>query len=75
MQNRRRRHVDNGIRVACDIYHRLARPVELAIVSVAFSLEEILKDFPQIVVVRCFEEIQSPHVAQVCRELLGMIFT
>lgn len=58
-----------------DIYHRLARPVEFTVIDVAFTLEEILEDFPQIVVVGCLEEVQSPHVAQVGGELLRMVLT
>lgn len=58
-----------------NIYHRFARPVELAVVDVALALEEILKDFPQIVVVGRFEEVQSPHIAQIRCKLFGMILT
>lgn len=69
--------VANEIRTCAgeNIYHRFARPVELAVVDVAFALEEILKDFPQIVVVGRFEEVQSPHIAQIRRKLFGMILT
>lgn len=69
------RPLGNEIKTLRNIYHRLARPVKLAVVDVALSLEEILKDFPQIVVVRGLEEVQSPHVAQVCRKLFRMILT
>lgn len=36
----------NGIKFMYNIYHRLARPVKLAVIGVAFALEEIREDFP-----------------------------
>lgn len=53
-------------------YHRLARPVELAVVHVALAVEEILEEAPQVVVVGRLEEVQPAHVPQVVGELLGV---
>lgn len=63
--------ITNEIEV--DIYHRLARPVKFAVIDVAFALVEILKDFPQIVVVGRLKEVQSSHVTQVGCKLLRVI--
>lgn len=75
MQSDSRAFTVNAIRIIRNIYHRFARPVELAVIDVSFTLEEILKDFPEIVVVGCLEEVQSPYITQVGGKLLRMILT
>lgn len=45
-------------------------PVVDVVVRVFLVIEKLIKQFPQVVVVRSFEEVQSPDVAQVSGELL-----
>lgn len=50
-------------------YHRLASPIELAVVHESAFLVEALEQVPQVLVVRRLEEVQSADVSQVRRHL------
>lgn len=56
------------------IYHGFAGPVELSVVDVAASLEQITEHASQLVVVWSLEEVQPADVAEVSRQLLRMPF-
>lgn len=58
---------DSGV-----VYHSLAGPVELAVVDVAAPVEQVPEHAPELVIVRRLEEVQSPHVAEVRGQLLGV---
>lgn len=53
-------------------YHRLARPVKLAVVHIALPVEQVLEQPPQVVIVWRLEKVQATHVPQVVGKLLGV---
>lgn len=55
-------------------YHGFAGPVELRIVHVAFSLEQILEEFSQILVIWSFKEVKSSNVTQVGGHFFWLVF-
>jgi len=46
-------------------YQRLTDPVIFIVKDIAISVKEVCKELSQVVIIRFFKEIQSPHVAQV----------
>lgn len=64
--------LNNRVLIYRIVYHRLAGPVELAVVDVPAPLEQVAEHAPELVVVGRLEEVEPPHVAEVRRQLLGV---